>query len=280
MQINANILDELYREAGEERVRKAKNYVQTKKVKLIREEYENRDNFEISAQVRGTDIYNTTIKVRDGEIDDVTCECEDYYKRFGACKHIVATIIEFSEKNNRREETKKIGQKVNANKYISFHQIVNTLYNEEIEKLSEEEQKETIRDISLEPKLIYDRYNKGIRLEIKIGNKRLYKIKNLSEFYDNMFYKRKYRYGAQLEFIHTRDAFVEESKPLLEFILKQAENIKNVNSEANVSYRYYGKALSESEILLNNTSLDELFEILKGQRVLLQKECLCWKVSG
>ena len=93
MQINANILDELYREAGEERVRKAKNYVQTKKVKLIREEYENRDNFEISAQVRGTDIYNTTIKVRDGEIDDVTCECEDYYKRFGACKHIVATII-------------------------------------------------------------------------------------------------------------------------------------------------------------------------------------------
>lgn len=275
MQINANILDELYREAGEERVRKAKNYVQTKKVKLIREEYENRDNFEISAQVKGTDTYNTTIRVRNGEIDDVTCECEDYYKRFGTCKHIVATILEFIEENNKKDgnkEIKNIGQKINSSKYRSFHQIVSTLYNEEIEKLSEEEQKETIKDITLEPKLIYDRYNKSLRLEIKIGNKRLYKIKNLSEFYDNMFYKQNYRYGAQLEFIHTKEAFEERSQPLLEFIIKQAENIKNVNSEANISYRYYGKALSESEILLNNTSLDELFDILKGQKILVQKE--------
>ncbi|MCI8700190.1 MAG: DEAD/DEAH box helicase family protein [Clostridia bacterium] len=275
MQINTNILDELYREAGEEKVRKAKNYVQTRKVNLIREEYENKDNFEISAQVRGTEIYNTTIRVKNGEIDDVTCECEDYYQRFGTCKHIVATIIEYNEKNNKRQDikgTRGVSQKINSSKYRSFHQIVNTLYNEEIEKLSEEEQKENIKDISLEPKLIYDRYNKSLRLEIKIGNKRLYKIRNLSEFYDNMLYKKKYRYGAQLEFIHTKDVFIEESKPLLEFVLKQAENIKNVNSEANISYRYYGKALSESEILLNNTSLDELFDILKGQKILVQKE--------
>ena len=40
MQINSNILDELYREAGEERVKKARNYVQNKRVKLKREEYE------------------------------------------------------------------------------------------------------------------------------------------------------------------------------------------------------------------------------------------------
>ena len=275
MQINSNILDELYREAGEERVKKARNYVQNKRVKLNREEYENKDNFEISAQVKGTEIYNTTIRVKDGEIEDVTCECDDYYKRFGTCKHIVATIIEFYEKDKNREESKEIkrvAQRINSTKYRSFHQIVSMLYNEEIETLSEEEQKQIVQNIALEPKMIYDKYHKSLRLEVKIGNKRLYKIKNLSEFYNNMFYKQNYRYGAQLEFIHTKEAFAEESQPLLEFILEQAENIKHVNSEANISYRYYGKALSESEILINNTSLDELFDILKGQKVLVQKE--------
>ena len=275
MQINSNILDELYREAGEERVKKARNYVQNKRVKLKREEYENKDNFEISAQVKGTEIYNTTIRVKDGEIEDVTCECDDYYKRFGTCKHIVATIIEFYEKDKNREESKEIkrvAQRINSTKYRSFHQIVSMLYNEEIETLSEEEQKQIVQNIALEPKMIYDKYHKSLRLEVKIGNKRLYKIKNLSEFYNNMFYKQNYRYGGQLEFIHTKEAFAEESQPLLEFILEQAENIKHVNSEANISYRYYGKALSESEILINNTSLDELFDILKGQKVLVQKE--------
>lgn len=275
MQINSNILDELYREAGEERVKKARNYVQNKRVKLKREEYENKDNFEISAQVKGTEIYNTTIRVKDGEIEDVTCECDDYYKRFGTCKHIVATIIEFYEKDKNREESKEIkrvAQRINSTKYRSFHQIVSMLYNEEIETLSEEEQKQIVQNIALEPKMIYDKYHKSLRLEVKIGNRRLYKIKNLSEFYNNMFYKQNYRYGAQLEFIHTKEAFAEESQPLLEFILEQAENIKHVNSEANISYRYYGKALSESEILINNTSLDELFDILKGQKVLVQKE--------
>lgn len=275
MQINSNILDELYREAGEERVKKARNYVQNKRVKLKREEYENKDNFEISAQVKGTEIYNTTIRVKDGEIEDVTCECDDYYNRFGTCKHIVATIIEFYEKDKNREESKEIkivAQRINSTKYRSFHQIVSMLYNEEIETLSEEEQKQIVQNIALEPKIIYDKYHKSLRLEVKIGNKRLYKIKNLSEFYNNMFYKQNYRYGAQLEFIHTKEAFAEESQPLLEFILEQAENIKHVNSEANISYRYYGKALSESEILINNTSLDELFDILKGQKVLVQKE--------
>lgn len=275
MQINPNILDELYREAGGDRVQRAKNYVQAKKVKIIKDDYENENNFEVTAKVRGTDLYNTTIRVIDGEIEDVTCECEDYYKRFGACKHIVATIIEYNKNNNTKEnnkELKNIRQKINSNKYISFHQIVNTLYNEEIEEISEEEQKEGIKDIKLEPKLIYDRYNKSLRLEIKIGNKRLYKIKNLSEFYDNMFHKKNYRYGAQLEFIHTEEAFSKESRELLKFVLNQAENIKNVNSEANISYRYYGKALSESEILINNTTLDELFNTLKGQKVLMQKE--------
>ena len=125
MQINQNILEELCREAGNERVERARKYIDQNRVRIKREEYEDSNNFEIEAEVRGTDIYDTTIKVKNGEIEDVTCECEDYFKRFGACKHIVATIIAANEENKR--ETNQLvntRKKANASKYKTFHQII------------------------------------------------------------------------------------------------------------------------------------------------------------
>ena len=64
-----------------------------------------------------------------------------------------------------------------------------------------------------------------MKAEFKIGEKRLYKIKELSEFYDRIMNKTYYKYGDKLQFIHTKEAFSEESQKLLEFILKYAEII-------------------------------------------------------
>ena len=75
----------------------------------------------------------------------------------------------------------------------------------------------------------------------------------------------KYKYGSKLDFIHQRQNFEEIDQELLEFILRQSEIIRFVNSEANSNYRYYGKAMNDSYILLNNSGLDEMFEILKSK---------------
>ena len=62
--------------------------------------------------------------------------------------------------------------------YKSFKQIVNTFYNEEIEEIDSDEEvilknKGTIK---LEPKIIYDRFSGDMKVEFKIGNKKMYKI--------------------------------------------------------------------------------------------------------
>ena len=62
---------------------------------------------------------------------------------------------------------------------------------------------------------------------------------------------------------HKKEMFEEKDQELLEFIFKQAEIIRFVNSNANSNYRYYGKAMSESYVVLNNTGIDEMFDILK-----------------
>ena len=279
MFVKEEIVESLCLDAGEHRVKRAKEYLEQSRVQINEINYENEDEFEVHAKVRGTENYYTHITIKKGEIEDLVCSCKDYEKHRGACKHIIATMLEFKNQisaQNKKQENlpnKEVKNKTNKAKYRSFHQIVNELYNEDIEEKFEKKiQANKLEKIKLEPKLLFDRFTKQLKLEIKIGNKKMYKLKSLSEFYDNMFEKRNYKYGAQLEFIHIKEAFEEQSKTLLEFILKHAETVKYINSEANPNYKFYGPALSENSININNTALDEIFEILKNKKIAFEKE--------
>ncbi len=161
-----------------------------------------------------------------------------------------------------------------AEKYRNFKQIVNIFYNEEIDGINQEE--ETLLKnkgtIKIEPFVLYDKFTGDMRVEFKLGDKKMYKIKDLSEFYTRMMQKDFYKYGEKLQFIHTREVFEEDSKPLLDFIMQYAEIIKYANSNSNSNYRYYGKALSETSILLGNSGIDDLFDVLKGKKVSIQKD--------
>lgn len=174
---------------------------------------------------------------------------------------------------DREEKFKTNIKKMNDFKYRSFKQIVNSFYNDEIENIEIEQ--EIIKDkgdIDIQPEVIYDKLTGDMKVQFKIGNSKMYKIKDLSEFYNMMLKGERYRYGSKLEFVHRKQAFNKKSQELLEFILKYAEIIKYVNSSSNANYRYYGKALNENSIILNNTGLDELFEILKNRKVEFEKD--------
>ena len=279
MLVDDEIIEELYYDAGSERVQKARLYVKTQRVEIEKINYNDKDNFDITGNVTGQDIYRTHISVEDGEIIDVTCECPDYQSRYAACKHIVATMMEF-DTNSQYERLIRGLDNVNPNKilrsdlkYRSFKQIVNEFYAEEMQEIEEEkEQESNIEKVKLEPKMFYDRYSNNLRVEFKIGNQRMYKLKNLTEFYDRMMNGEKHKYGNKLEFIHRKEMFEENQQQMLDFILKHSEIIRFVNSNSNSNYRYYGKAMNDGYIILNNSGLDEIFEILKGKQISFQKE--------
>lgn len=279
MFVDDEIIEELYYDAGNERVQKARLYVKTQRVEIEKINYNDKDNFDITGNVTGQDIYRTHISVEGGEIIDVTCECPDYQSRYAACKHIVATMMEFDTNSQYERLIRGLGN-VNQNKmlrsdfkYRSFKQIVNEFYAEEMQEIEEEkEQESNIEKVKLEPKMIYDRYSNNMRVEFKIGNQRMYKLKNLTEFYDRMMNGEKYKYGNKLEFTHKKEIFEESQQQILEFILKHSEIIRFVNSNSNSNYRYYGKAMNDGYIILNNSGLDEIFEILKGKQISFQKE--------
>ena len=283
MLVNENIIEELCLDAGSTRTQKAKKYQMQGKVLITKVEYENKDNFELHARVFGTEQYDTYVEVKNGEVEEISCDCPDYYNTYGVCKHSLATVLEFNENGfqdiinpNKIQKQNNIASRnsKNVNKYNSFHQIVKTLYNEELDEIDSDIDVELKNKgtIKIEPQIIYDKFTREMKIEFKIGNKRMYKIKNLAEFYTRMINKEFYKYGDKLEFVHTQEVFEENSQKMLDFIMKYAEVIAYTNSSANSNYRYYGKALNESSIIIGNTAIDELFETLENKTVLITRE--------
>ncbi len=280
MLIDKNIIDNLRNDAGEDIVKIAEDYQKQHKIEIIDYKYKNQWNFEVKAIVKDNQKYNTYVYIENGEVQDITCNCEEYYKQYGICKHTLATILEFM---NYKKEVSKIDTKLleksetsissNYDKYRWFKQIVNTFYHEEIEGIEEEENElKEQGTIKLEPEIFYDKFTGDMKVEFRIGNKKMYKIKSLSDFYIKMLDKELYKYGQKLQFVHTAESFEQESLPLLNFVMKYAEIIKYANSNSNSNYRFYGNALSENCIILSNSGIDDFFDILKGKSVELEKE--------
>ena len=268
MLVNPMLLEELTKDAGEDRAKKALKYLE--RIELTNVEYIDLNNFEISAKVYGNDVYNTYISVKNGEIEDISCTCPDYHNHYGVCKHTLATVLFFNERNFSNNQKEKETSKA---KFRNFKQLVNVFYNEEIEEIDKVETVELKNSgsIKLEPKILYDKFTNSVKVEFKIGNRKMYKLKNLSEFYDRMMNKEFYRYGDKLQFVHVKEMFDKDSLELLDFILKYAEIIKYTNSNSNSNYRYFGNALSETNIVLGNSGIDEFFEIVKNKRIAFQR---------
>ena len=286
MLVNEEIITELYENAGDARYSKALNYAKEKRVTITNVEYENKNNFALSASVKGNkSTYNVFIKVEDGEIRDIKCSCLDNAQNYCTCKHILATMIEFIDnavyeklcKNQVIEQKHQVDSKMD---HRGFKQLIKAFYNTEVDAPEEKEEiVKECKNIKIVPSIIFDSYYKEIKVEFKLGTDKFYKIKSLSDFYTSMLNKESVKYGNKLEFIHTKENFTRDSLPILDFIIKHAEIIKYVNSSGNAGYRYYGKVLSDNCIILSNTGLDEFFEIVKGKKLEITQDGETGKIS-
>ena len=174
---------------------------------------------------------------------------------------------------------KKNNPKDNRFKYKNFNNLINSFYNEEFKDEENDimhlEEKDKIK---IETKVIYDKFQKGLKLEFKIGNKRMYKIKDLPDFYTRVINKEYFKYGEKLDFVHSRENFEESAIPLLDFILKYAEIMKYSNLNDRYGY-YYAQNFNKSYIILGPGTIDEAFNILKNKKVLLDYEHIQGKLN-
>ncbi len=276
MVIRTSILRELKSSTTEEEINDAEEIVKNQDVTITKVTYNDDGDFSVHSDVkRKPENYHTYISCKNGEIEDLRCTCPDYESTYGTCIHILALALEFDRNPSYAKlfsgetEARAVvnNKKVNSEKYRIYRQMINSFYEEE---QSDEKTRSVIGEkVKLEPILIWNQNSKEIKIEFKIGNKQMYKIKNLSEFYDRMQKGEKYKYGLKLEFTHTKEAFEEESMPILNFLMKYAEIIKYTNESAD---KYYVNVLNNSHIVVSNSAIDEFFEAMNGKKVELQNE--------
>ena len=284
------IYEDLINQVNPETIEKADKMISSKKVNITKVIFDDEENFELQSNIKyqqeknkitTTNKHNVYIKVAEGEIENLSCTCEEYKKSYCACDHIIATLKEFINNpdyirifaGNQGTSRMQIKEKEdNIENYKVFNQLVKEFYN-----INEEDTEENISQnkpegtIHIEPRIMYSKYNNTLKLEIKIGEKQMYKVKSLPEFYDRFLNEEKYKYGTKLEFIHTREKFVTEDRKLLDFVLKYAEIIKYAN-ESSTGYDYYTKRLGEDAIIISNSGLDELFTALENRAVMMENQ--------
>lgn len=283
--VNPELLEDLCYDAGTTRKEKAMEYVAKKRVNITKVIYEDNKNFELKAKVKGTgNNYDVYIKVQNNELEDLKCTCPDYQKNYAACKHIVAAMVEFDNnpeyiriftgvQANDNVESNSLPNvnKKSSKDYKLFQQLVNEFYYDHSQNSENNITNSKNKNIKILPKLIIDKYNSNLKLEFKIGEQQLYKLKSLPEFYEHMLNCENYKYGLKLEFVHDRKFFDEDSIPVLKYIMKYAEIIKYANQAAD-DYGYYGRHLSDGYITVSNSGFDELFEIFKNKYLTIQRD--------
>lgn len=289
--IDEKIYQDLISQASNEALEQANEIAKNNQVSITKVIYNDKDNFEINSVVKAKEKENNVIlnknykiyiKVIDSEIENLSCTCDDYKKSYCSCKHIIATLKEFINNpdyvrifagNHDYNNKIKIEEKEDSlENYKVFNQAVKEFYNLNGENDDDENSVKIVeKNLHIEPKIINSKFNNTLKLEIKIGDKQLYKVKSLPEFYDRFLNREKYKYGARLEFVHTRDKFVDEDRKILDFVLKYAEIIKYAN-ESSTGYDYYTKRLGEDAIVISNTGLDEFFEALENRAVLIENQ--------
>lgn len=250
------------------------------KGKVLDIDIKNIGNFdEIIASVKGSgrNIYEVDFSIdkENEEVDTSYCECPAYSEYGGICKHCVAVLLGYNNylermkvhsSENNLEKIVKGGLTHTIRKGVQMHttpELAALLQKQAVAKSLPLMQGNTYGKVKLEPHFDFD--GRNFTVEFKIGTTRMYVLKDAFTFDDYMKNQVDYKYGKDLQFVHTEESFDEESRPLAKFICKWADNNRQFHRSV-YYYGYYGGSLEKVRHLeLSGNELAEFLLLMEGR---------------
>ncbi len=208
--------------------------------------------FEILSTVQGDRLYNCKITFDEqGGLYDYECDCGKFNLESGPCKHIVATALSYEERNPQVREPVDIRKKTDPG-------AVNL-----IAEYGKKKRRRFITGDSVKTELIpYLEIGDGVSLRFTIGNKKQYNLKDISDFVSCVAACGYRRYGVDLELYHNIENFTDNSKKLVNFLVKTYSEKIALDG----SFMRY-----KDEIRLLTGDVDEFFALYEGSLVHLGK---------
>ena len=234
---------------------------------------------EIVASVKGSgrNIYEVDVSIdtENDEIDTCYCECRAYAEYGGLCKHCVAVLLQYNDYGNDRdsydygqsvEKIVKGGLTHTIRKGVQMHttpELAALLQKQAVAKSLPLIQGSTYGKVRLEPYFNFD--GRTFTVEFKIGINKMYVLKDAFSFDVHIANQDDYKYGKNLQFVHTIESFAEESRPLAKFICKWADNNRQFHRSSSYYGYYMGTLEKVRHLDLSGNELAEFLLLMEGK---------------
>lgn len=220
------------------------------------------DCLEIIAQV--SDLmgdYNVNIEIYNKRIAWHECDCLASFQETGLCKHMVGVLLKYFYEVMPRLKRGIKGEKYSQNA-LDF-------YEDQLVKEQEIEINNPETLIKANVRLV-EVCEGSFSLNLSVGESRLYIVKDLYEFTENMRQGYTAGYGKNFEFIHDINVFEEKAKPIVQFVMDKATEYTYILRQMGF-FRGFPKAERKS-LPLNAKAFDEFFELVRETTVDVIKE--------
>ena len=273
MLINAEEINSILFEAGTDITNRGKKYFEQNRVKVADFNFISENNYVAKAYVEGTYIYETEIRKTNGVLS-YKCECPTYTKKDVICKHVVAMIFDMYINEStyinyvKNSESADIDDDVIENK--SYKDKINEqrennglmAYYENLE-LSRNIDKESVNIETL--LYLTNDIEKELEVSFKIGKDRMYILRDLFRFSEDMQKGAVNKYGKELEFKHSVESFTKESQALAKLIVSKALEYNEFSKLG--TYHFTVNKRYKTNFKLKYSLLDEIFELLKNKKI-------------
>lgn len=166
----------------------------------------------LHAVVKGSEDYDVFLQIKDNFIKGYRCTCPAYFQFDGACKHVIAVFCHIFEnglpgKNNNKH--KAIKEDYYIEDYVLLELLKNT--NSEIKK----------QEVRVEYYFEFKKYNVHdfvCSMHMRIGDKRLYVLKDIKEFIEKIENNLPFSFGKLFNFNPLLHEFSKEDAEVLNII--------------------------------------------------------------
>ena len=228
---------------------KGKEYYTNQKIKSINF---NQDRMFFEATVLGTRCYDTQIHFSgSGDFHRADCTCPAFERSWGICKHVVAVLLVIRDKDKEGFFEDLLSKQVSKH-IFTFFQNRPDLYKTPVNI-----------EITYEfckGKLTRSSGNMS-SISMRIGLEKLYSIKDLKKFFDDLGKSDEIQFGKKFCFDPLRHDFKDDDKPIINLLKELYENEKMLESNSYVAVR--GSAFNGKQVLLAQSTTKRFLEIMK-----------------
>ncbi len=202
-------------------------------------------------------VVNVALK-EDGKIE-YSCNCPDYIKRNGACKHIIAMLLFVQDYMERSEGKSRSGEEKKAFNILEYFskQDFKEMYGETYD----------IRPIVTIPSILKEKEDKAL-VSVTVGSSRMYKVQNLRKFLGDYYDGETIHLGKEFHFVHGENHFNKRTKGFLDYLLEIYEIQELLGKNT-----YNTNLFAKSEMSFSKDMLKRLFGAVgKEKFTLILKE--------